>query len=120
MLHRKQSSCFEEKIIQNSKNPKKLWKTLKCLGLNAQAENKGKFYLTKDGTIRFEPRKKANIFRKFYSELVANLVKKYQLHLINLTAILRKITVIFNNKKTSFSYSAPPKMLQNSVMLKSD
>ena len=32
MLHRKESPYFEEKLVQNCKNPKELWNTLKSQG----------------------------------------------------------------------------------------
>ena len=44
--------------------------------LNAKEGNKAKVLLNKDGTIRLESRKIANIFKMFYSELATNLVKK--------------------------------------------
>ena len=46
-IHRKKSSYLDEKLFQNSKNPKELWKTLKSLGLNANEGNKTKVSLNK-------------------------------------------------------------------------
>ena len=36
VLHRHKNSYFEENSIENSENPKEIWKTLKSLVLNAE------------------------------------------------------------------------------------
>ena len=60
MLHRRNNSYFEEKLVQNSENLRELWKTLQSVDLNVKEGNKAKFSLNKDGTIQFEPRQNAN------------------------------------------------------------
>ena len=107
MLRRKKSSYFDEKLAQNVKHPKELWKTLRFLGLNAKERKKLKVSLHKSGINKFEPRENANIFKKFYSKLATDLVKKnYQMHLINLIAVPLKITIlIYLTKETTFVYS---------------
>ena len=52
--------------------------------------NHSKVALKNDGAIQFEPKKKTNIFKDFYSDLARNLVEK-------LPVALNK----FNNNLTS-------------------
>ena len=47
MLHRKKSSYLYEKLVQNSKKSKELWKTLKSLDLSSIKRNKSKTLLNK-------------------------------------------------------------------------
>ena len=56
-------------------NSKKIWRTLKSLGMNSKNVNQWKICLKEDGVTQFEPKKNANIFKTFYSELAGNLVK---------------------------------------------
>ena len=56
---------------------------MKSIGLNAK-EN---ISLNKDVKTQFEPRKNANFFETFYSELISNLVKNQQLRLTKLIAV---------------------------------
>ena len=52
----------------------------------------------------------------FYSKLASNLVTNYQLELMNsITVLLKTIILVYI---TNFKYSAYPKMLKNSVLLK--
>lgn len=76
-------------------------RNLKSLGLNAKEGNKTKVFLNKYGTIQFESRKKANIFKKFHSELV---VKKIQIALNKFNSSIPKdyYNGISNNKGNEF------------------
>ena len=74
-IQRKKGTFFQDKIQENSKNSKEVWKTLKSLGLNSKKTGQSKMCLKEDGVIQLEPKKNANIFKKFYSELAGNLVK---------------------------------------------
>ena len=118
MLHRKKSSYLEKNLVQNSKNPNQLCKNLKCLGLYAKEGNKAKFYLTKDGKIRFEPRENANIFKKFYPELATNLVKKIPIapNIFNSSTTKDYYTDNLKITETSFSYSRYLKMQKNCLV----
>lgn len=49
----------------------------KSLALSSKEGNKSKILLIKDGTIQFEPREDASIFKKFYSELATDLIMVY-------------------------------------------
>ena len=40
-----------EKLVQNCKKPKELWKTLNSFGLRSKEGNKSKIWLNKDNTI---------------------------------------------------------------------
>ena len=51
--------------------------------------NQLKICLKENGVTQFEPKKNANIFQTFYSELPGNLVKK-----------LPKLSLKFNTNKT--------------------
>ena len=64
MLSMKESSYFEEKVIQNSKNTKELGKPLTSLALNAKKGNKAEVSLNKDGTIQFVILGKTQTFSK--------------------------------------------------------
>ena len=61
---------------------------------NAKEANKAKIYLTKNDAIWFEPREKANIFKKLYYELVKIQWKNHQLQVIDLIATLLRITIL--------------------------
>ena len=61
MQDRKEGSYFEEKLVQNSKYPKELRKSLKTFGSNVKEGNKAKVSPNKYGTIQFETREKTKI-----------------------------------------------------------
>ena len=61
-IQRKKGTFFQDKIPENSKNSKELWKTLKSLGLNSKKTSQSKICLKEDDVIQFEPKKNANIF----------------------------------------------------------
>ena len=74
-IQRKKGTFFQDKIQENSKNSKELWKALKSLGLNSKKTGQSKICLKENGVIQFKPKKNENIFKKFYSELAGNLVQ---------------------------------------------
>ena len=74
-LSRKKNSYFQEKIEKNANNSKELWKALKFLETESGKVNQSKIALKNDGAIQFEPKKNANIFKDFYSDLAGNLVR---------------------------------------------
>lgn len=69
-------SYLEEKLVQNSKKPKELLKTLEYLGIISKEYNKLKISLSEEIAVRLAPRENANILKNFYSELSTVLVKK--------------------------------------------
>lgn len=105
ILQRNQSSYFAENLVRNFKKSKELWKILNSVILCSKEENASKISLNKGGTIQFELREKANIFKKLYLELTADLVKKLTMvsnkyHGSNTT--LDYSADIFKNKKIKF------------------
>ena len=48
----------------------------KSLGISSKEGNTSKNSQNIDGTIQFEPRENANIFKKFYFELANGVLKK--------------------------------------------
>ena len=76
MILKKKKSYFEEDLGKYRNTPKKLWKTLKSLGLSSDKARQPKFFLMKDGAIQFEALENAKTFKRFYSELAAGLQEK--------------------------------------------
>ena len=76
MILKKKKFYFEEDLGKNRNKPKKLWKTLKSLGLSSDKARKSKIFLMKDSAIQFEALENAKIFKRFYSELAAGLQEK--------------------------------------------
>ena len=93
MIQKKKRTFFQDKLKENSNNSKELWKTLKSLVMNSKNVNQSKICLKENGAAQFEPKKNANIFKTFYSELAGNLVKK-----------LPKPPLKFNTNKTMMFY----------------
>ena len=101
MLQRKKGSHLEQKLVQNSKKPKELQKTLKSLVFRSKEGNTSTISLNKDGTIQFEPLENKNIFKNFYSELAIDLVKKLPVARNKFCGVITKdyYADMFNNKK---------------------
>ena len=78
-IEKKKKDVFQNKLQENSKSSKEIWKTLKSLRLNSKKAGQSKLCLKEDDVVQFEQQqqqKKANIFKTFYSELTGNLAKK--------------------------------------------
>ena len=88
IIKKKKRTFFQDKVMKNSNNSNELWKTLKTLGMNSKNVNQSKTCSKENGTMQFEPKKNANIFKTFYSELAGNIVKK-----------LSKLSLKFNTDK---------------------
>ena len=71
---------FEEKLKENTKNPKKLWKTLKRLGLPDKRSPSTNICLEVKNGLTFDPYTISEVFKKLFSNLananLANLVQK--------------------------------------------
>ena len=93
IIQKKKKTFFQDKLKENSNNSKELWKTLKSLGMNTKNGNQSKICLKENGVTQFEPKKNANVFKTFYSELAGNLVK-----------MLPKPPLKFNTFKTMMFY----------------
>ena len=66
--------------------------------------NKPKVSQNKDGSIQFEPHKNAKVFKKLYSELATNLVKRLPItpNKFNGCTTEDYYTFMFNNKRNKF------------------
>ena len=56
--------------------PKELWKSLKSLGLSSKKSSSLTICLENEGTLSFDPKANAEIFKDFYSNLANDLLKK--------------------------------------------
>ena len=72
----KKVSYFKQKIVENTGNSKKIWKTLNSLGLPSKKGSESNICLKKGGEIHFDPKINAGIFKDFYSNLARDLVKE--------------------------------------------
>ena len=88
IIEKKKRTFFQDKVMKNSNNSNELWKTLKTLGMNSKNVNQSQTCSKENGATQFEPKKNANIFKTFYSELAWNIVKT-----------LSKLSVKFNTNK---------------------
>ena len=69
----KRKSYFE--LARNRNKPKELSKPLKFLSLSSDKANKSKTSFKKNGENQFESLKNANLFKRCYTELAADLKK---------------------------------------------
>ena len=90
---KKKKPYFEEELVKNRNEPKRLWKALKSLDLSLDKVRKSKISVKKDGTIQFEAMKNVNTFKRLYSELVRGLQGKLPKAPSNLLARQTKITM---------------------------
>ena len=68
----KKRMFLQDKLQQNLKNSKQLWKNLKSIGLNSKKTGQSKTCFKEDNVIQFE-QQNTNIFKILYSELTGNL-----------------------------------------------
>ena len=66
----------KKKTYPNTANPKKLWETLKELGLQNNRSPSPNICLKKKDGLTFDPFAISDVFQKFYSNLASNLVDK--------------------------------------------
>ena len=74
LIKSKKTNYFKQKILENTGNSKKLWKTLNSLGMPSKKGSESSVCLEKDGNISFDPKINAGIFKDFYSNLASDLV----------------------------------------------
>ena len=67
---------MEEKLKENTKNPKKLWKILKQLGLPNKRSPSTNICLEAKYGLTFDPYILSEVFKKIFSNLANNLVQK--------------------------------------------
>ena len=63
MIKKKQKNFIAEKLNQNIGKPKKLWKSLKSLGLPSKQQSSSTICLEKDGILSFDHKANAEIFK---------------------------------------------------------
>ena len=65
-----------EKLNENIGKPKELWKSLKSLGLPSKKATPSSICLENNGTLSFDSKTNAEIFKDFYSNLAGDFVKE--------------------------------------------
>ena len=73
LIRKKKKAYFEEKLKKNSANPKKLWKTLKQLGLLEKSLPCADVCQKVEEDLKFDPFRISELFKKFYSNLANDL-----------------------------------------------
>ena len=93
------------KLNENIGKPKELWKSLKSLGLPSNKATPSSICLEKDGTLSFNSKTNAEIFKDFYSNLAGDLLKKLP-SLTNKFGIeaVKKYYKNINLERKSFSF----------------
>ena len=76
LINDKKKTFVVEKLNENIGKPKELWKSLKSLGLPSKKASLSTICLETNGTLSFDSKTKAEIFRDFYSNLASDLLKK--------------------------------------------
>ena len=76
LIRKKKKAYFEEKLKENTKNPKKLWKTLKQLGLPDKRSPSTNICLEAKYGLTFDPYTISEVLKKFFSNLANNSVQK--------------------------------------------
>ena len=76
LIRKKKKSYFEEKLKENTKNPKKLWKTLKQLGLPDKRSIFTNICIEAKNGLTFDLFTIFEVFKKFFFNLVNDLLKK--------------------------------------------
>ena len=86
----------------------------KSLVSNANKESKVKVSLNKNGTIQFEPHENINLFKKLFSKLATNLVKKLPVSSNKLISGTTKIIILVYLTTTEKNF---PKILLKEICL---
>ena len=76
LINSRKISFYEETIKENTGNSKKIWSTLKSMGLPNKKGNNPNICLKTDGKISFDAKENANTFKNFYANLAEDLVRK--------------------------------------------
>ena len=64
------------KLNENIGKPKELWKSLKSVGLPSRKASPSTICLERDGTLSFDSKTNAEIFKNFNLNLATDLLKK--------------------------------------------
>ena len=76
LIRKKKKAYFEEKLKENTKNPKKLWKTLKQLGLLDKRSPSTNVCLEAKYGLTFDPYTKSEVFKKIYFKILQKIYYK--------------------------------------------
>ena len=76
LIRGKQKAYFEEILKENRKNPKKLWKTLKQLGLPGKRSPSTNICLEAENGLTFDPYTISELLKKLISNLANDLAQK--------------------------------------------
>ena len=76
LINDKKKTFMVGKLNENIGKPKELWKSLKSLGLPSKQASPSTICLRKGGSLSFDSKTNAEIFKDFYSNLASDLLKK--------------------------------------------
>ena len=76
------SNYFKNKIEDNKKNPKEIWRQFKALGYSNKHKDNSKISLNIDNEICSEPLKVAQYMNNYFLNVAKDLVKNCQIYLI--------------------------------------
>ena len=76
LINDKQKTFVVGKLDESIGKPKELWKSLTSLGLPSKQASPSTICLEKGGSLSFDSKTSAEIFKDFYSNLVSDLLKK--------------------------------------------
>ena len=76
LINEKKKTFVVGKLNENIGKPKELWKSLKSLGLPSKQASPSTICLEKGGSLSFDSKTNAEIFKDFYSNLASDLLKK--------------------------------------------
>ena len=75
LIKSKKRNFFSTKLTENVGKPKELWKTLKKIGVPSKEKSMAAISLKKDGKTVFDNKSVCEIFKDFFANLSANLLK---------------------------------------------
>ena len=76
LINDKKKTFVVGKLNENIGKPKELWKSLESLGLPSKQASPSTICLEKGGSLSFDSKTNAEIFKDFYSNLASDLLKK--------------------------------------------
>ena len=99
LIRKKKREFYETNLRQKINKPKKLWKTLKSMGLPSKAVTVSNICFKNKNQIVFNDIKNCSIFKNYFSSLAQNLVSKLPLSPNIFTE--SKIASYYNNNVVS-------------------
>ena len=76
LINKKKKTFVVGKLNENIGKPNELWKSLKSLDLPSKKATPSSICLENNGTLSFDSKTNAEIFKDFYSNLAGDLLKK--------------------------------------------